>query len=200
MLNDFATTYPNRLYANLHVKRRQIKFQIDTGADVPIATRLEQTKQVLTLYDGSRIKPLGRCILEGRNPKNGNVFRSKFGVVDDAGTESIIGASSAQEIGLIQLNMENVQAITTQQKQQRQKTKPMAKESVMQKYPLVFQGELGQLAGNVHLMVDETIMATKQPVRRVPIAIKEQLQKELQQMEEMGVIATKSSGQIGFPV
>ena len=38
-------------------------------------------------------------------------------------------------------------------------------------------------------MVDETIMPTKQPVRRVPIAIKEQLQKELQRMEEMGVIA-----------
>ena len=197
VLNDSATTYPNRLYANLRVKRRQIKFQIDTGAtcnvirrqDMPIATRLEQTKQVLTLYDGSRIKPLGRCTLEVRNPKNGNVFRSKFVVVDDARTESIIGASSAQEMGLIQLNMENVQAITTQQKQQRHKTKPMTKESVMQKYPLVFQGELGRLAGKVHLMVDETIMPTKQPVRRVPIAIKEQLQKELQRMEEMGVIA-----------
>ena len=77
---------------------------------MPISTRLEQTKQVLTLFDGSRIKPLGRCTLEVRNPKNGNVFRSKFVVVDDAGTESIIGASSAQEISLIQLNMENVQA------------------------------------------------------------------------------------------
>ena len=101
----------------------------------------------------------------------------------------IIGASSAQEMGLIQLNMENVLAIATQQKQQSHKTKPMTKESVMQKYPLVFQGELGRLAGKVHLMVDETIMPTKQPVRRVPIAIKEQLQKELQRMEEMGVIA-----------
>ncbi|XP_062508014.1 uncharacterized protein LOC134184356 [Corticium candelabrum] len=82
VLNDSATTYPNRLYANLHVKRWQIKFQIDTGAtcnvirrqEVPISTRLEQTKQVLTLYDGSRIKPLGRCTLGVRNPKNGNVF------------------------------------------------------------------------------------------------------------------------------
>ena len=197
VLNDSATTYPNRLYANLHVKRRQIKFQIETGAtcnvirrqDVPIATRLEQTKQVLTLYDGSRIEPLGRCTLEVRDPKNGNVFRSEFVVVDDAGTESIIGVSSAQEMGLIQLSMENVQAVTTQQKQQRHKTKPMTKESVMQKYPLVFQGELGRLAGKVHLMVDETIMPTKQPAGRVPIAIKEQLQKELQRMEEMGVIA-----------
>ena len=107
----------------------------------------------------------------------------------NAGTESIIGASSAQEMGPRQLNMETVQAITTQQKQQRHKTKPMPKESVMQKYPLVFRGELRRLAGKVHLMVDETIMPTKQPVRRVPIAIKEQLQKELQRMEEMGVIA-----------
>ena len=175
VLNDSATTYPNRLYANLHVKRRQIKFQIETGAmcnvirrqDVPIATRLEQTKQVLTLYDGSRIEPLGRCTLEVRDPKNGNVFRSEFVVVDDAGTESIIGVSSAQEMGLIQLSMENVQAVTTQQKQQRHKTKPMTKESVMQKYPLapqIFQERLNtaiQGIRGVYTVADDILIIGK---------------------------------------
>lgn len=105
----------------LNVKGHPIKFQIDTGAtcnvlrkqDAPSSMRLQETSQVLTQYNGSKIEPIGRCTLPVRNPKSEQIYHTEFVVVADAGSESIIGAFTAQVMGLIQLNTENLRAMTS---------------------------------------------------------------------------------------
>ena len=56
------------------------------------------------------------------------------------------------------------------------------------KYAEVFEGELGTLAGVTHLDIDPMIQPVKQPLTRLPIAMKDRLKVVLQKLERLEII------------
>ena len=52
----------------------------------------------------------------------------------------------------------------------------------------MFRDELGCLATGVHLEVDESVTPTKLAARRLPIAVAQDVQRELERLEKAGVI------------
>lgn len=68
----------------------------------------KQTNQVLSTYNGGKIKPIGKCGLPVRNPRNGKKYNKEFVVVENAAT-SILGARTSQEMKLIHMHGENIQ-------------------------------------------------------------------------------------------
>ena len=81
-VNSLSNQHPNRIYATMEVDGRRTKFQLDTGAtcnvlrklDLKTAANLKEANQILSLYDGANIKPLGKCQMTVRNPKNGKRY------------------------------------------------------------------------------------------------------------------------------
>ena len=59
----------------------------------------------------------------------------------------------------------------------------------MERYRDVFSEEVGHLEGDLHLELDLQIAPVQLPVRRIPLALQEHLQVELQGLEERDVIA-----------
>ncbi|XP_063390130.1 uncharacterized protein LOC134675751 [Cydia fagiglandana] len=64
-------------------------------------------------------------------------------------------------------------------------------EHIMKQYEDVFEG-YGSLPGEVSLELDESVPARIQPARRVPVALKEKLRMELEQLEADGIIVKET--------
>ena len=181
--------YENKLCTTLTVDETPIRFQIDTGATCNVIRKqdiphrrlnyLQQTTQTLTQYSGAEIRPLGKCILRVKNQKNAQTYDVQFVVVDNAATTSILGAQTSQVMSLIKVDYDNIQMIQeTEQSQGRVTWRQtmLTKEVITKKYAEVFEGELGTLPGVTHLDIDPMIQPVKQPLRRLPIAMKRQIE------------------------
>jgi hypothetical protein len=67
-------------------------------------------------------------------------------------------------------------------------SKALKQQDLLTAYQDVFDGRLGCLEGQLHLDVDESVQPVKLPVRKVPIAFKQDLETELQRLSTLGVI------------
>ena len=66
---------------------------------------------------------------------------------------------------------------------------PLTKESLFTKFPAVFDGT-GKLDGPNHLEIESDAILVVHPPRKVSIALKPQLKKELQRLHDLGILAT----------
>ncbi|XP_062499663.1 uncharacterized protein K02A2.6-like [Corticium candelabrum] len=193
--------YGNKLCTTLTVDETPIRFQMDTSATCNVIRKqdiphrrlndLQQTTQTLTQYSGAEIRPLVKCILRVKNQKNAQTYDVQFVVVDNAATTSILGAQTSQAMSLIKVDYDNIQMIQeTEQPQGRVTWRQtmLTKEVITQEYAEVFEGELGTLPGVTHLDIDPMIQPVKQPLRRLPIAMKDRLKAELQRLERLEII------------
>lgn len=105
---------------------------------------------------------------------------SDFVVVDNDAVTPLLGLRAAQQMNLIKIQYHNISAVEDQ---------PLTRDMVTTQYADVFQGEAGCLPGKIHLETDPTIAPVRLPLRRVPVAMKEELKKELQRLESLGVVA-----------
>jgi hypothetical protein len=192
-----AEKHPGKIYATMNVEGRQVNFQLDTGATCNILSQsdlaphitIEATQQSLTLFDESRIQPLGKCTVQLTNPKNGAKYRGDFIVVDKS-MSSLLGARSIQQMGLMTVVEENILKTTLNHKGEPASHEgwPLTRDQIVSRYADVFDGQLGTLAGELHLDIDNSVRPVQLPVRRVPVAVKDQLLDELERLEKKGVI------------
>ncbi|VDI47521.1 Hypothetical predicted protein [Mytilus galloprovincialis] len=85
-------TTTKHVYATMNVNDRPIKFQIDSGAScnvIPmnklkgLECKIVKSSTVLTTYDNSEIRPLGKTTLKLVNAKNGKSYAETFIVVKE---------------------------------------------------------------------------------------------------------------------
>ena len=164
-------TLNNQLSAN---------FKIDTGAQSNVIPKnsfdkldpkpnLQSTNQRLTSCCGARIPVIGTCDLtcsHKQYPRGAH----RFYVVDSASTP-IVGYRSSIDLNLIKLVL-NVNAEQT---------------SIDEKYKSLFEG-IGRLEGECNIHLKDGSIPTVYPARRVPEALKDKLQDELNRMERDGII------------
>ena len=114
-INVLEACYPSRLFVTRRVAGQPVRFQIDTGAtcnvlrqaDLPLGCQLKPTANQLSLFDRSRIKPLGKCTLKVIDPTTGQDYTEEFVVVADAVT-SLLGAVTVQKMGLASLKSDRI--------------------------------------------------------------------------------------------
>ena len=56
----------------------------------------------------------------------------------------------------------------------------------------VFDGELGLLEGKVKFVVDQSVKPVEMPLKRIPLAVKEDVEEELLRLEKLGVITRET--------
>ena len=66
-----------------------------------------KTDQILSLYNNTTIKPLGKCNLKFKNPKNGGKYKADFVLLDEP-CQPILGSKASQALKLIKIEKENI--------------------------------------------------------------------------------------------
>ena len=179
--------YNKQMFATMDLVRgRSVRFQLDTGAtcnvirraDLPPDQKVEPSATTLSLFNQATLRPEGRCKLRFRRKK----YEGEFIVVREA-PSSILGARSAQQMGLITLHSEVIQEIQL-------KAPPLTRETVTKEFTAVFAEEkLGCFEGELHLETDSSIPPVQIPIRKPLIAIKPLFKAELDRLEELGVVS-----------
>ena len=110
----------------------------------------------------------------------------------DSKQKPLLSSATCEQLGLLTVNhQERVNALTVQ-KDTPVTTKvissPLTQECIINKYSDVFKG-LGTLPGEYHMDIDTKVKAVQAQPRRVAVALKSELKKEIEEMERRGVIA-----------
>ena len=140
-----ASKFPKRLYATIDVGKKPVRFQLDSGASCNVTSeetlnnclgpvKLEQTKRVLSMYNQTTLKPLGRCTLELHNCKTDKSYCTEFMVLKKQSTP-MLGSETIQQTDLIQVRFENILSLMASPHKE-----PLTKEKLADQFPDVFQG------------------------------------------------------------
>ena len=150
-----ANKFPKRLYATIDVGKKPVRFQLDSGASCSViseealknclgSVKLEQTKRVLSIYNQTTLKPLGRCTLELHNRKTDTSYCTEFVVLKEQSTP-LLGSETIQQMDLIQLCFENILSLVASLHKE-----PLTKEKLADEFLDVFR-RTGKLSEPYHL-------------------------------------------------
>ena len=184
-----------KIFVNLKMEGQIVKFQVDTGAtcnvigsqDIPQGVRLSPTTKVLRLYDATPIKILGAFQTRLVDPATGKYCNAEIIVVQSPSVVPLLGAPSSLELQVIEFNKNRVAKVSLTTG-----TAPASKEAFIDEFADVFDGELGLLEGKVNFVVDQSVKPVKMPLRRIPLAVKEDVEEELLRLEKLGVITRET--------
>ena len=137
------------------------------------------------MYNNTIMKPLGRCTVAVFNPKNSKAYQIEFVVVDDDQSTPILGNPAMQQMDLVRVQHQNIRTVNTEV--QRGSQGPLSMEEVLKEYPDVFQGA-GKLKGQYKLKIEENAKPVVHPPRRVPVALKGKLKRELERLQSLWII------------
>lgn len=188
-INAINQATENKVFATLSVNGQYVKFQVDSGATCNILPHkylsdkniITKTDQILSMYNNTTIKPLGKCHLKFTNPKNGGKYKADF-VVLDGPCQPILGSKASQALKLITVENENILELSMK------KTEALTREKVCSKFQDVFTG-LGLLEGDYHLQLDPNAKPVIHAPRKVPLAIKKDLENELERLVKLRILA-----------
>ena len=172
MMGSLSYTKKGRVTALMHVNGYDVRFQLDSGADVNIIcakfvkkNQITPPQHSLTMWNGSTMKPLGEAVLNVSNPKAITSTPVRFMVVDNNFT-CLLGVDTIQELGLITVNTHAF----------------IGKVSG----PDISSG-LGDL-GEAKLTLGPDVKPRVLPCRRIPFAIQDEVRQQIDQLVERGVL------------
>ena len=163
----------NECFSTFQVNGVVIKFKIDTGSQVNVLPwnifkqmskrpHLDTAKIRLIGYTGDALSVVGRCelIVQGH--------LLEFYIVR-TNQSPILGLKASQDLHVIKVIMN------------------IGCQSILSQYSKVFEG-LGCLSKSYHIKVDPEVTPVICPPRNQPVAIRDRLKHELDDMESLGVI------------
>ena len=167
--------YPTQLTASFITNNVKVRFTLDSGAEVNTINKkfvpsklIMPTHKKLTMWNGTRLVPLGQCLISLYNPKNGENHKVHFIVVDNS-LDNLLGAETLSRLNLITVNKENFVGNVTS-------TDNTSK--VM---------KLGDL-GTAKLYVDPKVQPKVLPCRRIPESKHDKVCQKLQQMIDHDIL------------
>ncbi|CAB4008143.1 Transposon Ty3-G Gag-Pol poly [Paramuricea clavata] len=171
------------VFAKILVNDVHVHFQVDCGASTNILLykyvekeKISPCDRTLVMWNGTKVKPLGTCVVRVVNLRNQKKYDVKFLIVKDDLTP-LLGLKTTEEMRLLMIHKENfISAVFCK------------KTDVVDKHAEVFNDDLGRLPGIVHLEVDPNHKPVVLPARKIPVSVRDQFKVELQRSERLGVI------------
>lgn len=166
-LQSVQTNSKNKVIANMIVNDCEIKFQVDSGAQVNTIcqkyVKKEQARETslkLRMWNKTSMNSLGESTLPMKNPKTEEVHEVNFVIVPND-YECLLGLKTIQKMNLITVNSE------------------------------LFIGkvekDLGDL-GEVKLRISSNATPVALPARNIPLAIRDNVKDELNKLVDRGVL------------
>ena len=96
-------------------KGQNVCFQVDSGAtcnvisknDLPDECRITHSKQLISMFKGSKMETIGKCRVNLVNPKVDEECEAEFVVVNKDCTP-LLGSKTGQEMKLIEVHYEKI--------------------------------------------------------------------------------------------
>ena len=171
-----------RLHALMSVNGNNVKFQLDSGAEINTIcekyvdpSQISPTQRKLVVWSGASVDPIGEVELEINNPASNSSHLVNFVVVGN-NLSNLLGLTTMKSMNLISVNKDMFRIAT------------LAVDELTMKFASVFDGALGNLPGEVKLHVKPDVMAKQYPSKCIPFAIEAAVKKELDRLEELGVL------------
>ena len=159
------------IFADMMIRSttKQVSFQVDTGSSMNILPikfmakdkEIGKTTIILKSCTGNRITHVGSARIVIENPSNSKKYRFTFIIVKEDLT-TIVGLRASEAMNLLTINNDNfkearINEITVQSEM-----------DIVISFPTAFDDGIGRLPGEQHLVVNQEIKPTVNPVRRVP--------------------------------
>lgn len=195
VINQVESGTRDDVFAQMLMGDTPVAFQVDSGASINILPRkhlngtdyvLNPTKTKLMMWNKTMIASQAKCRLKLRNPKTAKKYSVEFVVVDEDYTP-LLGSKASQKMGLITVNSSNFERVHSAREDNIAGGRPEGQ------HPEVFDDNLGELPGEVHLQVDPDVPPKVLPPRRLPHAIKGEVKSKLDHMTQQGIIAPVDS-------
>ena len=152
------------IYTKMELKDRDDKFQVDCGATVNVISQkyvhnesLEKSNTMLTMYNKTALKPIGKCRIIMRNPTNGKKYNVLFEIVKED-LMPLLCRKAAERMQLITINYDKfaqIHGVVQDSAKLYTEYKPVFDDS-----------SVGQLPGNVTLKIDNNAKPVQCPPRR----------------------------------
>ena len=159
----------NSVTAKLIINDCNVTMQVDSGADVNTLCQryvkkdqVRETNKTLRMWNKTNVDPLGETELTVKNPCNGDTKSVRFVVVPNS-FQSLLGLDTSVEIGLITLNKDCFIATVGSQ------------DTVCN-------------IGTAHLTVDPDVPPKTLPCRKVPLAVQDDVEKEINKLVDRGIL------------
>ena len=180
----------------LSINNTDVTVKLDTGAEANILTlddfrravpkkqrkrALRTSKAKLTAFGGHNIPTMGTCKLECSRKNIRRVI--EFHVVENG--RSILGCEDCKAFNLVSFNLDEV--ASEHKSQEKNGLADLSNDEILEKYATCFDG-LGRISEPYHIKLDENASPVIHPPRKIPAALRDKVQHELQQMESQGVI------------
>jgi len=173
-----------------NIKNKPVKMQLDTGAkcnvmsvntfeNLKLKCHVEKTDSILKSYSGHTMTTEGIVSLPVK--VKDSVYEINFHLVQP-NVETILGAEACVKMNLVK----RVSAVENQTNHVKSENTGTPKD-ICKKFPDIFTG-LGCLPGKHHINLDNNCQPKVHPPRKVPVALKDKVKKELDSMERQGVI------------
>ena len=163
----------------MKINDKVIRFKLDTGAQANVISNdlfqkvrrnenMRSTNARLETYSGEKIKPLGEVdmAIETKNKYAVLTF-----IIVDLKQAPILGLSDCTSLGLVK------------------RVDALKNDDILKKYPDVFKG-IGciESLGEHHIHIDKNATPVVHAPRKVPVALRGRMKKELDRLESLGVI------------
>lgn len=189
-VSTFSSTDRALVRLSLGPKHCPVKFKIDTGSAANIipckdfqalglSSPLEPPSERLTSYTGNRIPVLGKIQIHCKYKERS--INTWFHVVDTPAVP-LLSLKTSVDLGLIQLTC------TIDKHSSEITGTGLNKQQVLSDYKDIFEG-IGVIPGSCKLHLKQNAVPVVNPARRVPEALRNRLQEELNRMESNGIIS-----------
>ena len=187
-----------------------IRFQPDTGAQCNVLpsktyqratrdmdfTNVTESTSMLIAYGGARVAVIGETILRVWRGEKSYLLRVKLVDHDDIrpilGRRACIGMNIVQYIDNDQINEPATDGAavfaTEERRYSSSRPRMLSKEDLFLKFPSVFADTTGEMDGEYHIKLDETVMPVQHAPRKIPVAIREKVREKLEELEKEGII------------
>ena len=146
---------------------------------------------ILTAYGGSQIKHHATVTIPCSY--KGEKARAFFYVTDTPGP-AIIGLLTSTDLKLLTLNFSVEENDPTSPNNTVSKEQPIKDKQDLSQYPECFIG-VGKFQGEYHIVLDPNVPAVVHPPRRMPISLKDDIKRELDEMVNSDIIAKIKEGE-----
>ena len=144
---------------------------------VPSKQHLRYQPMILTAYNGAAMTHHGSIVIPCSYGKR--QCDTEYYVVETPGPV-ILGLPTSRDLNLVTLYCAVTKGVTIN-----------STDDLKRAYPDRFQG-IGNFEGHFHITTDPDVTPVVHAPRRCPIALKDEIERELDSMEEMGVISRVS--------
>jgi transposase InsO family protein len=148
----------------------------------PKQSSTAQKGTILSAYNGTRIPQYGAISIQCSY--RGNATKAEFYVADSQGP-AILGLPTCTHLQVVQLNcvIDKTPVCATS-------IEPInSKEDLLRLYPDRFEG-IGNFKGTAHITIDKSVPPVIHAPRKCPIHLKDDIKRELDEMEQLGVITS----------